>query len=137
MLRATLTVNQDGPSATADWQLFNEGPAGRTLHGLSGTAVDARNDGDGRDILYLVAAPGLARAPGSGRPRLGLTLIVERAPTFEDSGLEPLVTGGVLSIDLTVAPTAAELAQVAADTGQDVRALFVRRASWLLSDMNS
>ena len=136
MLRAPSPVFQDGPSATVEWQLFGGGPSGRRLHGLPGAAADADRGGES-EILYLVASPGLARAPGSGRPQLGLTLIVERAPTFDDQALEPLVTGGVLTLDLTVAPTSAEIGEVAAETEREVRPLFLRKTNWALSDRDS
>ena len=136
MFRDSLTANQGGPSATADWQLFEQGPSGgRALQALPGTgAEDSR--GGGGEILYLSAAPGLSRAPGSGRPQLGLTLIVERAPALDDHLLS-LVTGGVLSIELTIAPTGEELGRVAGQTGKEVRPLFIRKADWTFSDNSS
>jgi hypothetical protein len=129
MLRDPVIVNQGGPSASADWVKL-DGPSGaRSLHVLPGSSADGREE-----VLYLIADPGLAGAQGSGRPKLGLTLIVERAPALDDPGLLALLTGGVLSLDLTVAPTGSEIQRAAAQTGKDVRPLFIRKARWSLSN---
>ena len=135
MLRAPSLI-QEGPSANADWQSFAVGSSGRRLRGIAGARADMPDGlGDGR-FLFLIAEPGLAHE--ADRARVGLTLIVDHVPSLdEEQALEPRVTGGVLSLDLDAIPGSAELAQVAADTGLDARAIFVRRARWSLIDEES
>ncbi len=133
-LREATGPEEAGPSASADWRSVDpESGRGRRLRALPGE-VSSRAGSSSADKLYVIADPGLARAPGSGLPQVGLTLILERDPWIGDQGLEALVTGGVLSASLTITPTVEETQRVASATGASAVPLFVRSASWTLRD---
>jgi hypothetical protein len=133
-LREATGPEESGPSASADWRSVDpESGRGRRLRALPGEG-SWRPRSSSADKLYVIADPGVARAPGSGLPQVGLTLILERAPRIGDKGLDALVTGGVLSASLTITPTADEVQRVASATGASAVPLFVRSASWTLRD---
>ena len=130
-------AGQTGPSASARWlAVAGDRPGGRPLQVLPAARSDAADrSGPARSDAYAVATPALAQAPGSGAPLVGLTLILRRPPELDDQALEPLVTGGILALSLTVAPTAEELKRAGAAVGAaDVVPLFVRSARWTLID---
>jgi hypothetical protein len=102
MVRPFEITGQSGPSATADWlEIEPHTAGGRKLVALPG-AGGARGGapvGPPSAAFHVVAAPALGRAPTSGDPLVGLTLVLSRRPEVEDDSLEPFVTGGVFGAD--------------------------------------
>jgi hypothetical protein len=109
-----------GPSGTAEWERRTTGAASSPL------SVLLLPDAADASVWYALLGRPLVWRRSQADPTFTLTLILKRRPRPDEVNLAPLINGGVLAMDVSLAPPAAALADLSRTLGADVRRLFAR-----------